>query len=202
MKKADRFQHFQIQKDKQMYIIDTHSHIFPDKIAESEATRILENAKKEAENAKKEELLKSKEEALRVRNELDAEIKERRGEVQLQEKRLFQKEENLERRSEMFERKEKDLERTIQETEKRKKSLDEAFNNQMAELQRISGLSMDEAKKILLDKLDSKLTDEKAALIKEAERQAKETANKKAREILGYTIQKCAADHTSENIKS
>ena len=170
--------------------------------AESEARRILENAKKEAENTKKEELLQAKEETLRLRNELDAEIKERRGEIQLQEKRIFQKEENLERRSESFERKERELEKTIQETEKKKKSLDEAFNNQMAELQRISGLSREDAKKMLLDKLDRTLTDEKAVLIKEAEKQAKDTANKKAREILGYTIQKCAADHTSETTVS
>ena len=170
--------------------------------AESEASRILENARKEAENAKKEELLKAKEEILQLRNDLDEEIKERRGEVQLQEKRNFQKEESLERRSENFERKEKDLERTIQEIDKKRKNLDEMLNNQMAELQKISGLSKDEATKILLDKLDRKLTDEKAALIKESEKQAKETANKKAREILGYTIQKCAADHTSETTVS
>ena len=172
------------------------------KSAESEAKRILENAQKEAENTRKEELLKSKEETLRIRNELDAEIKERRGEIQLQEKRIFQKEENLERRSESFERKEKDLERTIQETEKKKKSLDEMFDRQMSELQRISALSKDDAKAILLEKLDRKLTDEKAALIKESERQLKETASKKAKEILGYTIQKCAADHTSETTVS
>ncbi len=170
--------------------------------AESEAKRILEDAKKEAESAKKEELLKAKEETLRLRNELDAEVKERTGEIQLQEKRIFQKEENLERRSESFERKEKDLEKTIQETEKKRKNLDEIFNNQMAELQRISGLSRDEAKKMLLEKLDKTLTDEKAVLIKEAEKQAKETASKKAKEILGYTIQKCAADHTSETTVS
>ena len=170
--------------------------------AESEASRILENARKEAENAKKEELLKAKEEILQLRNDLDEEIKERRGEVQLQEKRNFQKEESLERRAENFERKEKDLERTIQDIDKKRKNLDEMLNNQMAELQKISGLSKDEATKILLDKLDRKLTDEKAALIKESEKQAKETANKKAREILGYTIQKCAADHTSETTVS
>ena len=170
--------------------------------AESEANRILENAKKEAENAKKEELLHAKEEILKIRNDLDEEIKERRGEVQLQEKRNFQKEENLERRAESFERREKDLERTIQDVENKKKGLEEIYNNQMQELQKISGLSTEEAKKILLDKLDSKLTDEKAALIKEAEKQVKETATKKAKEILGYTIQKCAADHTSETTVS
>ncbi len=170
--------------------------------AESEASRILENAKKEAENAKKEELLKAKEEILQIRNDLDEEIKERRGEVQLQEKRNFQKEENLERRAENFERRERDLERTIQEVDKKKKNLEEIYNDQMQELQKISGLPTDEAKRILLDKLDSKLTEEKATLIKEAEKQIKETANKKAKEILGYTIQKCAADHTSETTVS
>lgn len=172
------------------------------KSAESEANRILLNAKKEAENAKKEEILKAKEEILQSRNELDKEIKERRGEVQQQEKRLFQREEALERRSDSFERKEKELERNIQEADKRKKSLDEMYSKQIAELQRISGLSREEAKKILLQQLDKTLNDEKAALIKQAEQTAKETANKKAKELIGYAIQKCAADHTSETTVS
>ena len=172
------------------------------KSAESEANRILLNAKKEAENAKKEEILKAKEEILQSRNELDKEIKERRGEVQQQEKRLFQREEALERRSDSFERKEKELERNIQEADKRKKSLDEMYNKQITELQRISGLSREEAKKILLQQLDKTLNDEKAALIKQAEQTVKETANKKAKELIGYAIQKCAADHTSETTVS
>ena len=172
------------------------------KSAESEANRILLNAKKEAENAKKEEILKAKEEILQSRNELDKEIKERRGEVQQQEKRLFQREETLERRSDSFERKEKELERNIQEADKRKKSLDEMYSKQIAELQRISGLSREEAKKILLQQLDKTLNDEKAALIKQAEQTVKETANKKAKELIGYAIQKCAADHTSETTVS
>ena len=172
------------------------------KSAESEANRILLNAKKEAENAKKEEILKAKEEILQSRNELDKEIKERRGEVQQQEKRLFQREEALERRSDSFERKEKELERNIQEADKRKKSLDEMYSKQIAELQRISGLSREEAKKILLQQLDKTLNDEKAALIKQAEQTVKETANKKAKELIGYAIQNCAADHTSETTVS
>ena len=172
------------------------------KSAESEANRILLNAKKEAENAKKEEILKAKEEILQSKNELDKEIKERRGEVQQQEKRLFQREEALERRSDSFERKEKELERNIQEADKRKKSLDEMYSKQIAELQRISGLSREEAKKILLQQLDKTLNDEKATLIKQAEQTAKETANKKAKELIGYAIQKCAADHTSETTVS
>jgi len=172
------------------------------KSAESEANRILSNAKKEAENAKKEEILKAKEEILQSKNELDKEIKERRGEVQQQEKRLFQREEALERRSDNFERREKELERNAQEIDKKKKSLDEMYNKQIAELQRISGLSREEAKQMLLHQLDRTLNDEKAALIKSVETAAKETANKKAKEIIGYAIQKCAADHTSETTVS
>ena len=155
-----------------------------------------------AENAKKEEILKAKEEALQTKNELDKEIKERRGEVQQQEKRLFQREEALERRSDNFERREKELERNIQELDKKQKSLEEVYSKQIAELQRIAGLSREEAKKMLLQQLDRTLTDEKAALIKSVEAEAKETANKKAKEIISYTIQKCAADHTSETTVS
>ena len=172
------------------------------KSAESEVARIIANAKKEAENVRKEELLKAKEEILQNKNELDKEIRERRGEVQQQEKRLFQKEETLERRSENFERKEKELEKNAQELERKRKSLDEVYNKQIEELQRISGLSRDEAKAILLEQLSKKLNDEKAAIIKAVETETKETANKKAKEIIGYAIQKCAADHTSETTVS
>ena len=172
------------------------------KSAESEANRILSNARKEAENARKEEILKAKEEVLQTKNELDKEIKERRGEVQQQEKRLFQREEALERRSDNFERREKELERNIQDLDKKRKSLDEMYDKQLTELQRIAGLSRDEAKKILLEQLDRTLSDEKAALIKAAEQSTKETVNKKAKELIGYAIQKCAADHTSETTVS
>ena len=172
------------------------------KDAESEANRILANAKVEAENARKEEILKAKEEVLQSKNELDKEIKERRGEVQQQEKRLFQREEALERRSESFERREKELEKNAQELEQRKKSLDEMYDKELQELQRISGLSKDEAKKVLLQQLDKTLNDEKAALIKSVESEAKETATKKAKEMVSYAIQKCAADHTSETTVS
>ena len=166
--------------------------------AENEAKRILEVAKKDAENVKKEEILRAKEEILASKNELDKEIRERRGEIQQQEKRILQKEEALDRRSENFERKEKDFERMNQEMEKKKKLLEEIFNKQMVELQRISGLSKDEAKTILLEQLGKQLANEKAILVKEVTAKAKEEAVKQAREIIGFAIQKCAADHTSE----
>ena len=170
--------------------------------AENEAKRLLENANKEAENRKKEEIFKAKEEILQARNELDKEIKERRGEVALQEKRIIQKEEALERRNDSFERREKDLERKHQELDNQKTTLDEVFNRQMAELQRISGLSKEEAKKQILEELDKQISSEKATLIREWEAKAKEDAIKNAREIIGFAIQKCAADHTSETTVS
>ncbi len=170
--------------------------------AENEAERILENAKKEAENAKKEEVLKAKEEIMKTRNELDEEIKERRSEITLQEKRIIQKEENLERRSENLERKEKEVERKFQENENKAKELEEIKQEQTSKLEQISRLSKEQAKVMLLEQLDKKLSDEKAVLIREAESKAKENATKNAREIIGYAIAKCAADHTSETTVS
>ena len=170
--------------------------------AENEAKRIVENAKKDAENTKKEEVLRAKEEILQARNELDKEIKERRGEIQQQERRMIQKEEALEKRSESFERKEKDLERLKEEQERTRKHLEELTNKQLTELQRISGLSRDEAKEMILEELGKQLSNEKAVLIKDATAKAKEEAVKNAREIVGFAIQKCAADHTSETTVS
>ena len=170
--------------------------------AESEANRLLENAKIEAENKKKEEIFKVKEEMLKARNELDQEIKERRGEVQLQEKRIIQKEEMLEKRANMLERNEKELEQKVLANEEQKNKLQELIDNQVVELQRVAGLSAEEAKKQLLEQLEKEITDEKAAIIREVEANTKEDANKLARELVSYAIQKCAADHTSETTVS
>ncbi len=170
--------------------------------AENEAKRLMDNAVVEAENRKKEEIFKAKEEILQARNELDKEIKERRGEVAQQEKRMIQKEESLERRNDSFEKREKELERKHQEIDEQKKTLEDVFNKQMQELQRISNLSMEDAKKQILTEMDKQLTQEKAALIREHDAKAKEEAVKNAKEIVGYAIQKCAADHTSETTVS
>ena len=170
--------------------------------AENEAKQIIERAKIEAENSKKEEIFKAKEEILSARKDLDDEIRERRGEVQGQERRLVQKEENLERKLENVDKKEKDLMRKEEELEAKRRDLKEITNKQMSELQRIAGLSKEEAKQKLLSELEKTMTAEKAALIKEVESKAKEDAVKSAREIIGYAIQKCAADHTSETTVS
>lgn len=170
--------------------------------AENEAKRMLELANKEAENIKKEEVFKAKEEIMQERNELEREIRERRGEVQAHEKRLIQKEENLERRSSNFEHKERELERKSQQIDEKNKELQAKIEEQIQELQRISGLSREDAKTMLLTEIEKQITAEKANLIKEIETKTKEEATKKAREILTYTIQKCAADHTSETTVS
>ena len=162
--------------------------------AESEARRLLENVKIEAENMKKEELIKAKEEILQIRNELDQEIKERRGDVQVQEKRLIQKEENLEKRAMIYDGKEKDLERKFAENEEKKQELEGLVEKEKQELERISGLTEEQAKQKLLNDLEKEVTSEKAAIIREAEAKAKEDALKNAREIVGFAIQKCAAD--------
>ena len=170
--------------------------------AEAEAKRLLENVKIEAENARKEEIFKAKEEMLKIRNELDQEIKERRGEVQTQEKRIIQKEENLEKREENFEKKERELERKFADVETKNKQIEELYQKELEELQRISNLTVDEAKEKLLSDLEKDIVNEKAVIIRDLEAKAKEEADKNAREIIGFAIQKCAADHTSETTMS
>ena len=170
--------------------------------AEQEAKRIIDLAKIEAENLKKEEIFKAKEEIMNSRKELDQEIKERRGEVQKQESRLIQKEENLEKRAENFEKKEKEVERELEEIEKQKEEIIDLRDQEMVELQKIAGLTTEEAKNRLLSELDKELTAEKAALIREKEQKEKEDSIKNAKEILSYAVQKCAADHSQETTVS
>mgnify|MGYP004469031423 FL=1 len=170
--------------------------------AENEAKRIIEEAQKEAEAKKKEEILKAKEEIINSRRDLDNEIRERRGEVQQQERRLLQKEENLERKLEQMENKEHALENKNKEIEAKKEEISKTLENQMQELQKISGLSKEEAKEQLLSEMDKQLTLEKANLIKQSETKAKEESLKNAKKIISYAIQKCAADHTAETTVS
>lgn len=172
------------------------------KSAEDEAKRILDNARKDAENNKREEIFKAKEEILSARKDLDEEIRERRGEVQNQERRLIQKEENLEKKIDLVERREKEVDNKDRLLEEKKNELEEIADKQMQELQRISGLSSEEAKQRLLSELEKTMTAEKAAVIRDIESKTKEKAVKSAREIIGYAIQKCAADHTSETTVS
>lgn len=170
--------------------------------AEQEAKRVVDLAKVEAENMKKEEIFKAKEEIMNSRKELDQEIKERRSEVQKQESRMIQKEENLDRRSENLEKKERDLDKEYQSLENQKEEVNKVYEKQVEELQKIASLSKDEAREYLLNEMDKEITTEKAKLIKELNQKAKEEANKNAKEIISYAVQKCAADHTSETTVS
>ena len=170
--------------------------------AEKEAKRLLENALKESESKAKEDVLRAKEETIKIRSELDAEIKERRNDIALQEKRVINKEESLEKRSSIFEQREKDLDRKYNELDSEKQKLADLTKKHLEELQRISGLSREQAKRQLLDMMEKQISKEKAAIIKDLEVKAKEESTKNAKEIISYAIQKCAADHTSETTVS
>ena len=170
--------------------------------AEEESKKIVSMAKKEAENLKKAKIIEAKEEIVNSRNELDQEIKERRGEVQRQETRLIQKEENLERRAENYEKKEENLNKREKELEEEKQKIEELHSQELKELQRIASLSKEEAKNILLREVEKDITEEKAAIIREANQKAKDDAKKNARELLTYAVQKCAADHSQETTVS
>ena len=170
--------------------------------AEEEAKKIVSIAKIEAENLKKSKIIEAKEEIVNSRNELDQEIKERRGEVQRQETRLIQKEENLERRSENFEKKERDLESRQKELDGQKEEIQKLYEQEIQELQRIAALTREEAKARLLKEVEKDITAEKANIIREANQKTKEEANKTAKELLTYAVQKCAADHSQETTVS
>lgn len=170
--------------------------------AENEAKKILELANKEAENKRKEEIFKAKEQIMQERKDLEQEIRERRGEIQKQESRIIQKEENLDRKEETLERKEREADKKYQELDEKEKELQEKIEEEVERLQKISGLSVEEAKKILLSETEKQIKQEKATIIREEEQKAKEESTKKAKELLTYAVQKCAADHTSETTVS
>ena len=170
--------------------------------AETEAKKIIEIANKEAENRKKEEVFKAKEEIMKSREDLEKEIRERRGEIQNQEKRIIQKEENLDKKEEAFEKKERELIQKNEELERKRNELEGLTDKRIEELQRISELSQEDAKKLLLSETQKQINVETAAIIKEGEIKAKEESTKKAKELLTYAVQKCAADHTSETTVS
>ncbi len=166
--------------------------------ATRQANQILEDAIRGAEARKKEALLEAKDEILKSKEEADAEIKERRREVTRQERRIAQKEENLDKKLEGLEKKEADLQTKRDEAEALKENIRKAVSEQMAQLEKISGMTAEEAKRELLLKLDGELQHETALRISEYEAQFREEADAKAKDILSTAIQRCAADHVSE----
>jgi len=166
--------------------------------AEIQAKRLVEEAEKAAEARKRETLLEAKEEVLKLRNEVERENKERRSELQRMERRLMQKEESLDRKTESMERKEDALNKKEAEAERIKQDLNQIYNKQVAELERISGMTSDEARQILLADVEKEIQHEAAKMIKDIEEKAKEEGEKRAREIISLAIQRCAADHVAE----
>ena len=170
--------------------------------AEKEAQRILDNANKEAENARKEEIVKAKEEIIRSRNELEEEIRERRSDVSRQEKRLIQKEENLDKKIYDQERRMKQLDLREDEISRKEEEVQKLKDSELDELEKIARYSVDDAKNEILKRVDQTLTSEKAERIRKNEEEIKETSDDRAKNIITYAIQKCAADHTAETTVS
>ena len=166
--------------------------------AEEEARRIINDAIKSAESKKREATVEAKEEILKARTEFDKEIKDRRSEIQRQENRLNSKEENLDRKLENLERKEENVNARIAQLEAEKVELDGLKNSQIELLERISGLTVEEAKRYLIEQLEEDVTHEQALKLKEIQARYKEEAETYAREQIALAIQRCAADHVAE----
>ena len=170
--------------------------------AEEQAKAILSDAEKVAASKKRELTLEAKEEIQKLRADFDKEVKERRGELNRQERRNSQKEEALDKKTDNLEKKEQMLTAKLKSLEKKEQEIDEIKDKQTAELEKISGLSRDEAKEILLKGIETQARHEAAVMVKEIEQEAKETAEKTAKNIVALSIQKVAADHVAETTVS
>ncbi len=177
--------------------------------ATNAAEKIIEDAKREADALKKEALLEAKDEIHKLRTDAEKEVRDRRTELQRQENRILQKEENLDRKADsqdkretLLEKKEDSLNQRQQHIEQMESKVDEIIQAQSSELERISSLTREEAKAIILDRVENELSHDIAIMMKESDNRAKEEADKKAREILSLAIQRCAADHVAETTVS
>jgi len=166
--------------------------------AEEKAREIIDQALKTAETKKKEALLEAKEESLKTKNELEKEVRERRSEVQKYEKRVLSKEENIDKKAEALEKREARLSSKEAELDRLREDIGSVHEKEMAELERISGFTSEQAKDYLLKTVEDEVKHETAKLVKELENKAKEEADKKAKEYIVTAIQRCAADHVAE----
>ena len=166
--------------------------------AEEKAREIIDEALKTAENKKRESLLEVKEESIRTKNELDKEIKERRAEAQRYERRVQQKEENIDKKADAIEKREASLAAREETLGRMKEEVSKLNEQRVQELERISGLTSEQAKDYLLKIVEDEVKHESAVMIKEMESRAKEEADKKAKEYVVNAIQRCAADHVYE----
>ena len=166
--------------------------------AETEAKKIKIDAAKEAESMKKEALISAKEDILRQRNEAEKELKERRAEISRSERRIAQKEENLDKKSESLERKNEMLDKKLKENDAVREQIEALRKQEEGILEKISGISAEEAKEELITRVESEVKHELAQRLSELEEQFKEEADPKAKNIISLAIQRCAADHVAE----
>ncbi|RAL26402.1 ribonuclease Y [Thermoflavimicrobium daqui] len=170
--------------------------------AEREAKTIIEKASKDAETVKKEKIVEARDEIHRFRSEAEKEIRDQRNELGRIERRLNQKEETLERKQQVLETRNEDLSHKERQIEKRELEVEQLYQDQLKEMERISGLTTEEAKQLILKKVEDEMRHETAQIIKEMEQQATEEGEKRARNILSLAIQRCAADHVAETTVS
>ncbi|MBA4603724.1 ribonuclease Y [Thermoactinomyces mirandus] len=170
--------------------------------AEKAAAEILEKGSKEAEAIKKEKIFEARDEAHRLRTEAEKEIREQRNELQWIERRLNQKEETLERKQFNVESREEELAKREKYIEQRQRDIDQLYQDQTKEMERISGLTTEEARQLILAKVENEMKHETAQIMKEMEQQAIEEGDRRARKILSLAIQRCAADHVAETTVS
>ncbi|MBE5950269.1 MAG: ribonuclease Y [Lachnospiraceae bacterium] len=166
--------------------------------AEVKAREIIDEALKTAETKKREALLEAKEESIKTKNELERESKERRAEIQRYEKRVLSKEEAIDKKAETLEKREAKLNAKEAELDKMRAEVEEFHKHQVQELEKISGLTSEQAKEYLIKSVEDEVKHETAVLIKELENNAREEADKKAKEFIVSAIQRCAADHVAE----
>ncbi len=170
--------------------------------AETKARNMLLDAEKNAESIKKEIVLEAKEEAQRQRNSADKEIRERRNEISKAERRLNQKEDSIDRKLENIEKKEESITNKERKIDNRLAEQEKVLKRQLEELEKISGYTVEEAREIILQKVEQEARSDAAVLYKEIESKAKDEADKKAKEIITGAIQRCAADHVAESTVS
>ena len=170
--------------------------------AEEQASRIVTEAEKEAETKKKESVIEAKEEVHKLRTEYEKEVRERRSELQRMERRLIQREETLDKKVDSLEAREQNLNKKQQEVQKLQEEVSGLYKKQIEELERIASLTTEEARQMLLDDVQKEIKHEAAVMVKDIETKAREEGEKKAREIIACSIQRCAADHVAETTVS
>lgn len=170
--------------------------------AEDAVNKMINDAQKRAETLKKETLLEAKEEAYRIKSDNERELRDRRNEQQKTERRLLQREETLDKKLDSIEQREEQLAARQKETEAMEASIQELHDKQLTELEKISGMSMDEAKDILLQNVEQEARHDAAVMLRDIETKTKEEADKRARNIITLAVQRCAADHVAETTVS